>query len=79
MIKTGFKDINDFVDFKDFLDYKEVEELYFIVINIYDFGNKCFRFLPFAGGYMGQEDTDSKKWQALNYMISKILQEKGGS
>ena len=77
IIKGGFKDIVDFAEFEDYLIYKEIEDVYFSVCSMYDFEKRCFRFLPFNCGYLGQEDTDSKRWQLINYMIYRILEKRG--
>ena len=77
IIKGGFKNIADFEKFDDYLDYKEIEEIYFNVCGMYDFEKRCFRFLPFNAGYLEQEDTNSKYWQIINYMIYKILEKRG--
>lgn len=70
------KSIEDFVDIKDYAKYEYYKELYYKVLEIYDFENKKFRFLPFGGGIFEQEDKNPKMWQAMNYLIYKILQKR---
>ena len=70
------KSIEDFVDIKDYAKYEYYKELYYKVLEIYDFEKKSFRFLPFDGGFNEQEDKNPKMWQAMNYLIYKILQKR---
>jgi len=70
------KSIEDFIDIKDYAKYEYYKEIYYKVLNMYDFENKRFRFLPFSGGFCEQENKNPKLWQVINLLISKILQKR---
>lgn len=61
------------MDIKDFLEYKENESILLNLLNMYDFESKKWRFLPFAVGFLEQEDENPKLWQKMNYFINYIL------
>ena len=52
-------------------------DCYVDVLNMYDFENRQWKFLPFSGGYTEQKDINSWLWQVYNYFIYCILKEKG--
>lgn len=67
------KTVDDFVDIKDYIEFEKIKELDILLKQCYDFEKQKWLHLPFDGGFLEQEDINPKKWQMLNYIIFKRL------